>query len=55
MPLTFVIPLGQIMVVTGVILHLTTNYKKIALTMIGPGLAASIFTIGVIVLAAGSM
>lgn len=55
MPLAFVIPLGQIMVVTGVILHLTTNYKKIVKVIIGLGLAVTILTIGVIVLAVGSM
>jgi len=55
MPLTFFIPLGLIVVAAGVTLLFTRKYKTIGIVMTGLGLAVTLFTIGVIVLAVGSM
>ena len=54
MPLTFLIPVGLIIAVVGVILFFVTRYKKIAIVVIGIGIAISILTFLLVVLAVNS-
>lgn len=54
MPLSLGIPLGVVIIVAGAILFLATRYKKTAAVVLGVGLAVTILTLVVIVLAANS-
>ena len=54
MPITFFIPLGLVLVVVGAILFFVTRYKKAAKIMIGIGVAVTILTFLLIVLAVNS-
>ena len=54
MPLTFFIPLGLVLVVVGVILFFVTKYKKAAKIVMGIGIAVTILTFLLIVLAVNS-
>jgi len=54
MPLSFGIPLGLIIVVAGAILFLATNYKKTAKVVLGIGVAVTLLTLLLTVLAANS-
>ncbi len=54
MPLTFIIPLGLILVVVGTILFFATRYKTAAKIVIGIGVAITILTFLLIVLAVNS-
>ena len=54
MPITFFIPLGLVLVVVGAILFFVTRYKKAAKIMIGIGVAVTILTFLLVVLAVNS-
>ncbi len=54
MPLTFGIPLGVIIVVVGAILFFATKQKKIAKVVLGIGVAVTILSFFLIVLAVNS-
>ena len=54
MPLSFGIPLGLIIVVVGAILLFATSYRKIALVVLGIGIAITLLTLILIVLAVNS-
>jgi hypothetical protein len=53
-PLTFFIPLGLVLVLVGTILFFVTRYKKAAKIVIGIGVAITILTFLLIVLAVNS-
>jgi len=54
MPLTFLIPVGLIIAVVGAILFFVTRYKKTAIVVMGIGIAISILTFLLVVLAVNS-
>jgi hypothetical protein len=54
MPLSFGIPLGLVIVVAGAILFFATRYKKTAKVVMGVGVAVTVLTLLVIVLALNS-
>jgi hypothetical protein len=54
MPITFFIPLGLLIVVVGLILFFVTRYRKAAKIVIGIGVAVTILTFLLIVLAVNS-
>ena len=54
MPLTFFIPLGLVLVVVGTILFFVTRYKQAAKVVIGIGVAITILSFLLIVLAVNS-
>jgi hypothetical protein len=53
-PISFGIPLGLVIAVVGAILFFVTRYKKVAKLMIGVGVAVSILTFMLILLAVNS-
>jgi hypothetical protein len=54
MPLSFGIPLGVIILVAGTILFFATRYKMIAKAVLGIGVAITLLTLILIVLALNS-
>ena len=54
MPVTFFIPVGLIIAVVGAILFFVTRYKKTAIVVMGIGIAISILTFLLVVLAVNS-
>jgi hypothetical protein len=55
MPLSFGVPLGLVVIIAGGILLFATKYKKIAFAVIGIGLAFTLCTLLLVVLAVNSM
>jgi|GEM_PF-4645524 len=55
MPLTFFIPIGLILILAGIILHISTKFKLVAKLLIGLGLAVTVLVIGIILLAVNTM
>jgi hypothetical protein len=54
MPLSFLVPLGLLILVFGIVLFFVTSYKKAAKIMMGIGIAVTILTFLLIVLAVNS-
>ena len=55
MPLSFGIPLGLLIAVVGAILFFATRYKQTAKIVLGVGVAVTVLTFILIVLAVNSM
>jgi len=54
MPLSFGIPLGVTIILTGVILFFATNNKRLAKMTIGIGVVITLLTLALIILAVNS-